>query len=218
MVPDGLSMTRLPKVGTPKKAKPLALPPAVVETPSPSCTVTLPEKIGPILRTLKPFGVWFGRHNIYLPRLLRPDAAGLLALLWSVWTRQAQLSAPPAPGLTSFAHAGEARDFLRAAGFAVIGERAIRFDMLERLETELDKATITGADADTLLLKLVSLLGTGKDEAGAVLAALGWRQVEVAGAPSVWRKARQRHPRRRHLEKPPPKDSPFAGLKELIAK
>ena len=54
---------------------------------------------------------------------------------------------PPAPGLTSFAHGDEPRDFLHAAGFAVIGDRAIRFDMLERLESELDKATLNGADA-----------------------------------------------------------------------
>ena len=40
-----------------------------------------------VLRALKPFGVWFGRRTVYLPRLLRPDAAALLALLWGVWTK-----------------------------------------------------------------------------------------------------------------------------------
>ena len=173
---------------------------------------------GPILRALKPFGVWFGQRTVYLPRLLRPDAAGLLSLLWGIWTKQPQLSGPPAPGLTSFAHAGEPRAFLHAAGFAVIGERAIRFDMLERLESELEKATLSGADATALLPRLVSLLGTGNDEAKAVLDALGWRLVEVVGAPSVWRKAKEKRPRRPATEKPPPADSPFAGLKELIAR
>jgi ATP-dependent RNA helicase SUPV3L1/SUV3 len=180
--------------------------------------LALPEKLGPILRALKPFGVWFGRRTVYLPRLLRPDAAGLLALLWSIWARQAQFSGPPAPGLTSFAHTGEAKAFLHAAGFAVVGGRAIRFDMLERLEDELDKAAISGADAASLLPRLVSLLGTGNEEAKAVLAALGWRLTEVTDKAPVWRKAREKQPRRRAQEKAPPPDSPFAGLKELLVK
>ena len=179
--------------------------------------LALPEKLGPVIRALKPFGVWFGRRTVYLPRLLRPDAAGLLALLWGVWTQQAQLSGPPVPGLTSFTRADEPREFLHAAGFTVIGSRAIRFDMLERLEAELGRATISGADATTLLPKLVSLLGASNDEARTVLDALGWRLVAVADAPAVWRKTNEK---RRHSrpEKPPPENSPFAGLRELIVK
>jgi ATP-dependent RNA helicase SUPV3L1/SUV3 len=179
--------------------------------------LALPEKLGPILRALKPFGVWFGRRTVYLPRLLRPDAAGLLALLWGVWTKASQLTGPPAPGLTSFAHDGEPRAFLHAAGFQLVGGRAIRFDMLERLEEELGKAAVSGADAAGLLPKLVSLLGTGNDEARRVLAALGWREVAVSGAVPVWRKAKEKR-RRPERQKPTPEHSPFAGLKELIAK
>jgi ATP-dependent RNA helicase SUPV3L1/SUV3 len=180
--------------------------------------LALPEKLGPILRALKPFGVWAGRRTIYLPKLLRPDAAGLLALLWGIWTKQTQLLGPPAPGLTSFARDGEPAGFLHAAGFAVIGGRAIRFDMLERLETELDQATISGADADSLLPRLVSLLGTGNDEAKTVLDALGWRLVEVTDASPVWRRRRDKPHKAVPVKNQPPKNSPFAGLKELMAK
>ena len=98
------------------------------------------------------------------------------------------------------------------------GGRAIRFDMLERVESELDKATLNGADAQTLLPRLVSLLGSSNDEGKAVLAALGWRLVEVADAPPVWRKAREKRAHRPKPEKAPPIDSPFASLKELIVK
>ncbi|HKD48598.1 MAG TPA: hypothetical protein VKB67_13010, partial [Rhizomicrobium sp.] len=97
-----------------------------------------------------------------------------------------------------------------------IGGRAIRFDMLERLEEELDKATINGTAAETLLPKLVSLLGCSNEEGRLVLAALGWRRVDVTDAMPVWRKAREK--RGPQKPKPPPDDSPFAGLKELIAK
>ena len=170
------------------------------------------------MRALRPFGVWAGRRTVYLPKLLRPDAAGLLALLWGVWTKQAQLLGPPAPGLTSFAHDGEPREFLHAAGFAVIGNRAIRFDMLERLETELDQATVSGASAAGILSKIVSLLGTGNDEAKAVLDALGWRLVEVTDAPPVWRKRREKVRKAPPVRNQTQTVSPFEGLKELMAK
>ncbi len=175
----------------------------------------LPEKLGPVLRALKPFGVWFGRRAVYLPRLLRPDAASLLGLLWGIWTKQEQLMGPPAPGLTSFARGPEPEQFLHAAGFRVFAGRAIRLDMLERLEDELDKAAAGGASAEASLPKLVSLLGAGNEEGKAVLAALGWRMVAVADAPAVWRKAKERR-RRPEPEIRINEASPFAGLAQLV--
>jgi len=186
--------------------------------------LTLPEKLGPLLHALRPFGVWFGRRCVYLPRLLRPDAAALLTLLWGVWTRRDVPLAPPAPGLTSFGVDKETdTDALPAAGFAVMGGRAIRFDMLERLEDELEKALAAGTGAEPLLTRIVSLLGSGKDEARAVLAALGWRTVEVTGAEPVWRRAKEkpRQPIEAKVRKPATAlnpHSPFAGLAALIEK
>ena len=183
--------------------------------------LNLPEKLGPLLRSLRPFGVWFGRRTVYLPKLLRPDAAALLTLLWGVWTKKEAPPAPPAPGLTSFAvDKGTDTASLHAAGFAVVGGRAIRFDMLERLEDELEQALSAGTDAETVLTKLVSLLGTGKDDARTVLTALGWRSIEVAGAKPVWRRVREnsRRPEKaktRKPEPPPNPHSPFAGLAAL---
>jgi ATP-dependent RNA helicase SUPV3L1/SUV3 len=181
----------------------------------------LPEKLGPQIRALRPFGVWFGRRTIHLPKLLRPDAAALLTLLWGVWTKKEAPPAPPAPGLTSFAvDKGTDMASLQPAGFAVFAHRAIRFDMLERLEDELEQALATGTDADTLLTRLVSLLGSSKDEARAVLAALGWRAVEVEDAKPVWRRSKEKREPRRHdkakkPEPPPDPNSPFAALASL---
>ena len=105
-------------------------------------SLALPEKLGPQIRALRPFGVWFGRRTVYLPKLLRPEAAGLLTLLWGVWTKKEAPPAPPAPGLTSFGvDRGSDSASLHAAGFAVMGGRAIRFDMLERLEDELEQSS-----------------------------------------------------------------------------
>ncbi|HJT42051.1 MAG TPA: helicase-related protein [Rhizomicrobium sp.] len=183
--------------------------------------LSLPEKLGPLVRALRPFGVWFGRRTIYLPKLLRPDAAALLTLLWGVWTKNEPPTAPPAPGLTSFAvDKGYDTAPLHAAGFAILAGRAIRFDMLERLEDELEQALSSGTDAQTVQTKLVSLLGSGKEEARDVLTALGWRIVDVAGAKPVWRRAREKAklPETAKPQKPaapPNPHSPFAGLAAL---
>jgi hypothetical protein len=100
----------------------------------------------------------------------------------------------------------------------MLGDRAIRFDMLERLEDELEKALSSGQDAESLLTKLVSLLGSSKEEARTVLAALGWRIVDVAGASPVWRRTKEnpRRMERAKAHKPAPNPhSPFAGLAAL---
>jgi ATP-dependent RNA helicase SUPV3L1/SUV3 len=193
--------------------------------------VPLPANIGSLVRALKGFGIWFGRRSIYLPKMLRPDAANLLALLWGVWTKQKRLYTPPLPGLTSFFNDGNLpAAFLAAAGFRAVGRRAIRLDMLERLEEELEKGAAAGVNAETLLPKLVSLIGSGNDELKDVLSKLGWNVVEVAdngnGVTHVWRKHVAPAPRREQRKPKKPRefvvevrpDSPFAGLAALIRK
>jgi len=186
--------------------------------------LALPDRLGPLIKALRPFGVWFGRRHVYLTRLLRPDAAALLTLLWGVWEGKDAPPAAPAPGLTSFAiDKGTDLHALRPAGFAVIARRAIRFDMLERLEDELEKALASGADGESVLGRVISLLGAGKDEGRAVLAALGWHLAEVEGAAPVWRRQPKKAPRRPKPQRPratrPVKvdpNSPFAELAKLV--
>jgi ATP-dependent RNA helicase SUPV3L1/SUV3 len=156
-----------------------------------------------------------------MPRLLRPDAAALLTLLWGVWEGKDAPPAAPPPGLTSFAiDKGPDLHSLHAAGFAVIARRAIRFDMLDRLEDELEKALANGADADSVLTRVISLLGAGKEEGRAVLSALGWQLAEVQGAKPVWRRKPRARPRPRRKTAPAPvkvdPHSPFAQLAKLV--
>ncbi|HEX2590071.1 MAG TPA: helicase-related protein [Rhizomicrobium sp.] len=195
--------------------------------------VTIPGDPRPVARALRDYGVKLGHRSIYMPQLLRPDAASLLSLLRGVALKLERLPAPPQAGLTSFpADRNANREMLNAAGFRVVAGRAIRVDMLERLEDELEKGVAEGASADTVFPKVVSLLGTDRATLEAVLADLGWKTVEVknddAPATTVWRhrSARQQPPKRG--PKPPPKpkhrehapvkvnpNSPFASLAAL---
>jgi ATP-dependent RNA helicase SUPV3L1/SUV3 len=195
---------------------------------------TLPPDERAAMRSLRVFGVRFARRSIYMPKLIRPDAATLLALLWAVKHRVEQIPPPPHAGLTSYdVERDTPRGFIAAAGFAVVGPRAIRLDMLDRLEQELDAAVTSGATADAATPKLVSLLGCDRTTLDKILGSLGWKPVEVAGGetPStVLRHSRpQEQPRKQHgkqkhkpqrREKPLKVDpnSPFASLAMLVNK
>jgi ATP-dependent RNA helicase SUPV3L1/SUV3 len=188
----------------------------------------LPPNARAAMRGLRGFGVRFARRSIYLPKLIRPDAAALLALLWAVKHRLDHIPPPPPAGLTSFEFDDERpRGFVEAAGFRVIANRALRLDMLDRLEEELEQATRSGGTADALLPKLVSLLGCDRETLERVLDELGWSRVAVGGperSTTVWRTKVQprEHPPRKNPKRGKPReqrernDSPFAQLKALM--
>jgi ATP-dependent RNA helicase SUPV3L1/SUV3 len=184
---------------------------------------TLPDNQRTAIRALRPFGVHIARRSIYLPRLLRPDAASLLALLWAVQAQLEKIPSPPTPGITSFdADETTNADFIGAAGFRIAGSRAIRLDMLDRLEEQLEAATNNGISADEIFPRLASLLGCDRATLDAVLAALNWSRVDVAdpAAPRVvWRQGVGTRRARKLGQAPRRRDvlSPFADLAILVA-
>jgi ATP-dependent RNA helicase SUPV3L1/SUV3 len=140
-----------------------------------------------------------------------------------VYERLEKIPSPPPPGITSFGtdETVNAR-FIAAAGFRIAGGRAIRLDMLDRLEDKLETAAATGESADDLFPKLVSLLGCDRETLQTVLSSLNWTRVGVAdpAAPrTVWRQ-NVGEPRR-HKPRPQPQardiHSPFAELAILVA-
>jgi ATP-dependent RNA helicase SUPV3L1/SUV3 len=175
---------------------------------------------------LKRFGVRAGRHALYLPRMIRPSSAALAGLLWAVHRRLAHVPSPPGPGLTSFVLDEEdnptSDGFLRAAFFRKAGPRAVRLDILERIEEILTGASRESRDADETSARIVSLLGSTNEEARESIMALGWK-IETNGsgddAKTVWQRARPTRQRPKHRGRQRSAgnpDSPFAGLKALI--
>ena len=113
---------------------------------------------------LRRFGVRFGEFSLFIPTMLKPSPAILLAILWGVHneryaTTEARPTKPaptlPAPGLCSVMRDSDLpNEFYSAAGFRVCGQRAVRIDMLERLGGMIrdarspDAAKISAAKAD----------------------------------------------------------------------
>jgi ATP-dependent RNA helicase SUPV3L1/SUV3 len=218
-----------------KSGSPEAIPPAARGIAHQLCEswgsldtrrATLPEDVRTAHAALRRYGVRFGRRSIFLPSLLRPDAAGLLAILWGAG--HDNVPAPPRPGITSFEpEPWLDQGFLAAAGFRRIGRRAVRLDVLERVEDELEAGARSGTTAQELSVRLLSLLGSGADALDDVLFHLEWIQVPVKkeGAESVVSVLRrktapsptERGRQRRRRRTPVATDSPFAQLASFIS-
>jgi ATP-dependent RNA helicase SUPV3L1/SUV3 len=189
---------------------------------------TLPPDLNAAARVLKRLGVRVGTRSIYLPKLLKPEASALAALLWSVHTRMQRIPPPPAPGLTSFPFdGGLPPGFVAAAGFRVIGPRVVRLDMLERIDGVLEQAARIGRAVDETLPELASLLGCSNDEVMAAARALGYLTLNhkttaedgTTKMRATWRTAKpQRRPEKAKKEAKPKvdADSPFARLAALV--
>jgi len=90
--------------------------------------------------SLRRHGVRFGAYTIFIPALLKPAPAELLCLLWGL--KNDKLDAPGldeiptilASGRTSTVHNSEfEQEAYRLSGYKVLGQKAVRIDILERL-------------------------------------------------------------------------------------
>ncbi len=149
--------------------------------------------VGPLLadigprdrRAMRRLGVRFGIETIYLPALIKPRAARLRALLWSIHNRQPPRAAP-APGLCSVpAETSVDSAFYAACGYRVLAGQAIRVDILDRLAAALSEAARAGMFTPTAAM--ISPAGLTADRVPAVLHALGYRRCGIGGQSRYYR-------------------------------
>nr|WP_247896837.1 helicase-related protein [Azospirillum argentinense] len=163
-------------------------------------------------KALSRHGVRLGVSHLYLTALAKPGAVELRGLLWAVKHRLPLPVPIPPPGRVSVEAIGAPPAFWEAIGYPAAGPRALRVDMLDRLETELLTAAKEGrAVAEPALAQMI---GAKPDELGAVMKGLGYtRSVAEDGAVSWRRRRNPRHKPRR--ETPVNADHPFAKLRQL---
>jgi len=164
--------------------------------------------------SLRKFGVRFGVYHIFVPLLLKPAAASLLALLWGLKEGKldnkgiSDVPALSAAGRTSFAVDPDIpAELYRVAGFKVAGNRAVRIDILERLADVIrplltwkpsaqDQMPPDGALNEfgfTVTVTMTSLLGCAGEDFASVLKSLGYRferrEVTVKSPPPAEQRA-----------------------------
>jgi ATP-dependent RNA helicase SUPV3L1/SUV3 len=144
--------------------------------------------------SLRRLGVRFGAYHVFVPALLKPGPAGLITLLWAL-----KNDGKDKPGFGDVVHALAAgrtsvvvdptydRTFYKLAGFRMLGRRAVRVDILERLADLIRPALAWKAgigarpdgayDGSTFLVTpaMMSILGATADDMEEILKGLGYR-------------------------------------------
>jgi ATP-dependent RNA helicase SUPV3L1/SUV3 len=138
------------------------------------------ESLSPALRAgLKRIGVRAGRFALFLPALLKPQAAATRARLWAL-VHGVPVPGLPAPGLVSLpAPSDWPPGFAAAMGWLEAGPALLRLDIAERVAAELAWASRRGATA--LPAALGSRFSVKAELLPVVLRRLGFRILPARG-------------------------------------
>lgn len=143
---------------------------------------------------LRRHGVRFGAYHLFIPPLLKPAPAGLLTQLWALKKDAADrpgfgdVVAALASGRTSLVtDPAFERTFYKLGGYRLLGKRAVRVDILERL-ADLIRPTLFwkpglgsrpegGYDGNrfTVTPAMMSILGATAEDMEEILKGLGYR-------------------------------------------
>jgi ATP-dependent RNA helicase SUPV3L1/SUV3 len=168
-------------------------------------------------KALAQCGLRLGRESIYYPRLLKHEAMALRALLWSVHGGVEPVAGIPLGRPSLSRHIGTPEAFYEAAGYRVLGERAVRVDIVEQVTAQALRLARKGTLAPAMTL--ARLLGCADDALASPLFALGYRlEASEAGVrlhPAP--RGRRPSPRRREGGDKSARESqsPFAALEML---
>jgi ATP-dependent RNA helicase SUPV3L1/SUV3 len=168
-------------------------------------------------------GVRFGLHHLYLPPLLKPAAVEARLRLWRLATGN---PAPLPPVGRTVLRDGDvpAPEVARIAGFALVGDFALRVDVLERIAAAV-RAQARSASPFAVPPQLASEAGLSRAELERLVEALGFRPLTLEGGETVFARPRHRRdpsrrapvPERKRRAVAGPTTSPFAVLARLKA-
>ena len=142
-------------------------------------------------------GVRFGAYHVFVPMLLKPAPAGLVTLLWALKNDRieeegrAEILAGLSSGRTSMAIEDNYDETIyRLAGYRVLGKKAVRVDILERLadlirpavawrftpQSPTDRAEGAWDGAGFMVTPaMLSILGATHENMADILRGLGYR-------------------------------------------
>lgn len=143
---------------------------------------------------LRRHGVRFGFYNVFIPALLKPAPAELLCLLWSIHhgkmeeDGRVEIPAILASGRTSTDYNPAFLDeFYRLCGYRILGPKAVRIDILERLADLIRPALFWKGEPENrpegaieghnfvVTPAMMSILGASHEDMEAILQGLGYR-------------------------------------------
>jgi ATP-dependent RNA helicase SUPV3L1/SUV3 len=108
---------------------------------------------------LRRHGIRFGQYNIFHHLMLKPAPTRLRIILWSVFSKFDKFLQMPPPGLVTIPLLENAPDdYYPKAGYKLVGIRALRIDMLERLSDLIRVEDVRkGFEASVEMLSITGL-------------------------------------------------------------
>ena len=121
---------------------------------------------------LRSCGIRIGAETLFVPSLVKPKAVQWRAMLWKLYNDR-EAAPPPGAGLVTVpADDDLPEDFLEACGYARLGGRAVRIDVLDRVAIDLQRQSRAGKM--NIGAAQLNLLGLSMDDARPVFEALGY--------------------------------------------
>jgi len=123
---------------------------------------------------LRRFGIRIGATSLYIPLILKPHATELRLMMWAMAEKPESLPALPTPGMV-WVEVDQAapKTFYEMAGFNVVGKKAIRIDMFERLA---DAVRPLGQNGDWFEVSpdIMGLVGVSGEDFAEVMNGIGY--------------------------------------------
>ncbi len=123
-------------------------------------------------RVLKAHDIYLGAFSLYLKDSLRRPQQTLMGILWNSYNTPTRHSLPDGGHITVPVKDNGHDDFLSRVGFYPIANRAIRLDMLERLNSKLYDTAEKGVT--TLQPEHVNMIGLDYDSAQKLVRRMGF--------------------------------------------
>ncbi len=141
-------------------------------------------------------GVRFGAYHVFIPILLKPAPTQLICLLWAISNDQIDKTGlTEVPGLSAAGRTSAPVDetyekqFYGLSGFKILGVKAVRIDILERLADLIRPTTSWKADSGNekpegavdgrhfyVTPAMLSILGATHEDIISILKGLGYRE------------------------------------------
>lgn len=120
-------------------------------------------------------GIRIGATALYMPAILKPAGVELRLILWAIHTGTEKLPDLPTPGMVWVeADKNAPVEFYSIAGFRIVGKKAVRIDMLERLADGVRPLGDGGKEFE-VSPELMGLVGCSGDDFADVMRTLGYR-------------------------------------------
>lgn len=137
---------------------------------------------------LRRFGIRIGASSLYIPLILKPHAIELRLMMWAMAGKLNGLPGLPTPGMVWVdTEATAPNTFYELAGFTVVGKKAVRMDMLERLADAV-RPIGQGGDWFEVTPEIMGLVGLSGEDFAEVMAAAGYKH-EVRKVPAPAKEA-----------------------------